>query len=521
MILRSALGGDIWQQWQLFSLMLDTWPMLRKCSQELRSAVAQTKFVVRPFAVHGQEPTPKAIEKSDFCSNALQTMKPDPFTDEKGFSGLIYDITDAFINGIVLSEILWNADTIEWLPRATAWIHPRHYSFTNGGRIVVFAGNAQGGYAQAEFPDPDKFIIGQYQGKSGSCLGAGMFRPLAWDWSAVMYNREWMLEFAQRFGQPFRVAKHKIGTPESEIQIINTMMANIGSAGWANLKEGTEVTFEPPGTLGPQNPHVSILDRADEDCQVLILGQTSSTQGTAGKLGNEEQREGVRKERVKEVSLWVGQVLSAQLLPAICRLNYGNEDECPVCEPDFSEVIDPIKTAQRWQVIVSTGVPVSYEEFCHENGLVTPQPGDLIFFNNRVGKMGSTDEEIDVSGQQADMLASLMNLGGADDQSNGNQTNGHSVRARSHKLRLGALLEKARPLLAKAAAKDLALIRAAVQEVLDATDEHFDRACQQLRAKLADLASREPTHTAKVLNESMTAAWFNGVGKRKTTIKVQ
>jgi len=500
--------------------------MLRKCSQELRSAVAQTKFIVRPFSIHGQEPTPSAVEKADFCSQALQSMRPDPATDEKGFTGLIYDITDAFINGIVLVEILWSADKSAVLPRASAWTHPRHYSFTNGGRIVVFPGNEQGGYGKAEFPDPNRFIIGQYQGKSGSCLGAGMFRPLAWWWSAVMYNREWMLEFAQRFGQPFRHGEYKSGTSDNEIAAINDMMANLGNAGWATFVEGTKVTIEPPGTLGPQNPHVSIRDMANEECQVLLLGQTSSTQGTAGKLGDEDQREGVRKERVKEIAGWVGQVLSSQLLPAICRLNYGNDQECPVCEPDFSEVIDPMLTAQRWQLIMATGTPISAEEFYHENGLVMPEDGDKIIVNGKVGKQGSTDEEIDVSGKSGELLQNLLN-GNANGDGNDNQDNSFqknqakAVRAKAVKTKLGSLLEKARPLLAKAAAKDLAVIRAAVQEVIDAPDEHFDRACQQFRAKLGELARNEPTHTAKILNDTMTAAWFNGVGHRKTTIKVK
>src|SRR5438477_12149755 len=109
-------------------------------------------------------------------------MKPDPFTDEKGFSGMVYHLTNAFINGIAMTEILWDDSGSEINPRATAFVHPRHYTFTTGGKLVLTAPN----YQQYAYPNPDKFIVAQYSGHSGSCLTGGILRPLAWWWSAIM-----------------------------------------------------------------------------------------------------------------------------------------------------------------------------------------------------------------------------------------------------------------------------------------------------------------------------------------------
>src|ERR1041385_4819787 len=63
MILRSALGGDIWQQWQLMSLMLDSWSMLRKCSHEIRQGGGRAPYAGHSPPPEGEETTHSAQQK--------------------------------------------------------------------------------------------------------------------------------------------------------------------------------------------------------------------------------------------------------------------------------------------------------------------------------------------------------------------------------------------------------------------------------------------------------------------------
>src|SRR4051794_7472602 len=48
MTLRSALAGNHVQQWELFDLMLDTWPELAACAQELSLGVGLLKMIFEP-----------------------------------------------------------------------------------------------------------------------------------------------------------------------------------------------------------------------------------------------------------------------------------------------------------------------------------------------------------------------------------------------------------------------------------------------------------------------------------------
>lgn len=403
MILRSALAGDLWQEWQLFSLMLDSWPMLKKCVHEICMTAANTKFVVRPFCIQGEEPSNEAKGRADFIEQSIRKMRPDPSSDEGDFSDLVYDIAFGLTIGITCHEIMWAKDAEGlWYPRAQAWVHPRHFTYGNGGRLVFtdsFDPNKQRDIS------PDKFIIAQYKSRSGSALGSGLLRPLAWWWSAIMYCREWMLEFTQRFGQPVRWANFRPGTPPDELTKIDEMLSNMGTSGWARFPEGMKPELTPAQSMSQQNPHAYVMNEADKACQILLLGQTATTSGTPGKLGGEDTMDDVRRERLEHITGWVGEVLSQQLIPAMLRLNYGEDSEAPTLEPDYTQPQDPIALAQRDSIFLSAGVPLHAEVFYKRHGEKVPEKGDMVIVSGKLGTLGDTTTEIAAVPQPPPQLA--------------------------------------------------------------------------------------------------------------------
>ena len=142
-MLRAALAGDLFQQFNLCQLMLDTWPTFRMASHQLMESAAYMRYAVHPYAEEGQKPGRSAQDKADLVSRAIRAMSPDPFTDEKGFSGMAYTLCDAMLNGLSLVELLWesrgNSDKgREWLPVSSAWVHPRHYTFSTDGHVTLY-----------------------------------------------------------------------------------------------------------------------------------------------------------------------------------------------------------------------------------------------------------------------------------------------------------------------------------------------------------------------------------------------
>ena len=92
MVLRGALAGNHVQQWELFSLMFDTWPTLSNCFDELTAGVLAKKLVFEPYHEEDEKPTSSAIERCGLVSTALRNMDPDPAYDQSGLSQTLFDV---------------------------------------------------------------------------------------------------------------------------------------------------------------------------------------------------------------------------------------------------------------------------------------------------------------------------------------------------------------------------------------------------------------------------------------------
>ncbi len=405
-IKRSGLGGDVWQQWMLCDLMSDSWPMFKKCSHELRQAVSNCNYVVRPYVLEGEEPSDTALEKAALVRYAMRSFHPDPATDERGFKGLAYHLTDALLNGLSAVELIWDAPRKfadgKWrrLPRAAAWIHPRHYTFTVDGRLNFYENTYQWGrlnQQQANSAPPfGKVIIGQYLSRSGSALGSGLMRPLATWWSYWVFGREWIATMAQKHGTPFLHASYKPGaTSERDKLAIEEKMRDAGANNYMLYPEGTILNVVQAARLSADNPIVFLMRQADEAPQYLLLGQTATTTSTPGKLGGVMEHADVKRENVEALSGWVGQTLTEQFARALVVLNYDDEEEVPTIEPDFTEVASPEEQARRWAILTGMNMPpVLKSEFYRDNSLTEPEPGAEVVKNGQIGLMPNADVEV-------------------------------------------------------------------------------------------------------------------------------
>ena len=407
-LLRSGLGGDIFQTWQLCAKMRDTWPMFRKCEHELREAVSNARFIVNPYFEDGQDPSESAIEKADIVIRAMKNFRPDPFSDEREFSGMIYDITDAMSNGVTISEIIWHKVKSkihgkEIMPRASAFVHPRHFTFTNDGKIALFNDDYRrlqwnDQHLNGLLPDSRKFLCAQFI-NSGSCLGAGLMRPLAWYWAAVILNKTWMLKAAQNYGSPFLDVVYKPGTEAVDLARLDGEITKGLANRYVRHVEGTQLHISPAQSLGSDNPQRFLADEADRACQFLLLGQTGTTSETPGKLGGSDTHESVKRERVEGLAKWVCSAGLKQFARAVLMVNYGDDSECPEFSSDFTEEINPKEQAQTDQIFLSQGVPMRANEFYKANRKEQPKPGDLVIIG---GKMCIMPEPVDT---QADINA--------------------------------------------------------------------------------------------------------------------
>lgn len=128
--------------------------------------------------------------------------------------------------------------------------------------------------------------------------GLGLAHWLYWP---VFFKRsgvKFWLVFLEKFGMPTAVGKYPGGTPKTDqdklleaLQAIQTDSAIIFPEGMsAELLEATR---------GGTADYTALYDRMDAAIARATLGQTASTQGTPGKLGNEDLQGDVRDDIVK------------------------------------------------------------------------------------------------------------------------------------------------------------------------------------------------------------------------------
>ncbi len=393
MTLRGALAGNHVQQWELFDLMLDTWPELASCAQELTDAVMGMQPVFSPFIEEGEKPTDSALEKSRLVSSALRSMRPKAAADENDFSGTIRDLVDGWFRGVTALEIDWIVGQLGSLgqvvtPRATFWVHPTCFAWSREGQLglradvngVLSPGVIGGTSYQpmpanvAPFPE-HKFLIGIHKAKSGTALGGSLLRPLAWWWCAANFASDWVLNLAQVFGLPFRWANYDPNAPQDTINAICSMLQNMGSAGWAAFPTGTTLELKDTGKGSDHSPQGELLDRADRYARLLILGQTmSGSHGTMGKGGGQAfgaVEEGVKEKRAAACAKYVAGVINLQLIPSILELNYGGSDEAPVVE-FMNEKEGSLQEAQRDQVLAAAGLKIGVNFLRQKYGIPAP-----------------------------------------------------------------------------------------------------------------------------------------------------
>lgn len=392
-ILRGALGGNHVQQWELFDLMLDTWPRLLKNTSEITGAVQAMQWKLEAWAEDDQPPSDAANERKKVVSSGLWQMRPELGSDDNGFETTIGDLCSAWWVGTVVLEIVWESRRVGQLgdltvPQCTAWAHPRNYGWNEAGQLGLnlnaenSAGIFAGSRARSIEPFPEnKFLVGICKAKSGPAQTAARLRGIAWWWCAANFSADWLMNLAQLFGIPFRWATYADNAKDGTIDLINDLLDNMGSSGRAAFPEGTNLNFLEAGKNAGSSPQADLLERADKACDLLILGQTLTTdvgEGGGGSLALGKVHGGVRSQVMQSAANFVARVLNEQFVPAILRENFGDEAEAPYFCPEPRTEKDLKSAADVIASAVSTGLAVPKKWAHEELNIPLPQAGEEI-----------------------------------------------------------------------------------------------------------------------------------------------
>lgn len=517
-ILRGALAGSPVQQWELFDLMEDTWPRLLKNANELKRAVVLRDWECESWHEEDMPALPEADERRALVSNAVWKMRPNPAGDENGFQQTVYDLLDAWLKGTSVLEVEWEKRSDRVLgqiiaPRCTHWVHPSNYAWTNEGWLGLAPGSSSfvnpfsPERKAIPFPD-DKFLIAICKSKTGHPLAGALLRPLAFWWCAANFTQEWFLNFAQIFGLPIRWANYDPNIPGLVDQVAD-MLENMGSAAWGAFPAGTTLDIKDAPKGGSDNPQVALLDRADKQCDILVLGQTLTTDTPSDGGGTRAQGEvhlTVRDQIIEAACDFAESVINNQLVPMILRLNYGDTELAPefCAEPETIE--DEKANAERDQILLTQGVAMPKAWFYKRHSIPLPAAGEEVISGRAPAAPLPFGGSPDATDQPSPEMAAHLHAADATDKIvNAALEDLTGVQAKW----LGGVKPFFHQLIAAAQSKQV-------------NDEDFVRLLAKAQSQMPELFSRlKPEELATALENAMAAAVVNGAAKGAMQRKVK
>lgn len=371
-MLEAAINGDHESAHRVFVTMENSWDRLVKNMHELRRAASRSEFVIKPYREKDSEPTTSAIEKADLVQRVIDNWKGDARRNLNSFNDFLYDIADAVGKGTSVQELRWEMVDGEWRVTGSYWCDPRYWGIDPVGEELGLR-NIPASPTWTPFPE-GLFVVGVFKNKSGPSLSYGLFRSIAWWWSIGVFSRQWLARYAELYGIPFRVVKaHPKSSVQERRDLLNDLV-DMGDSGCIVVPDGAEVEIQEAAKNAGDSPQIKILEMRDRMIDILVLGQTLTTDvQDSGSRAVAEVHADVKTERKIEVSDWVAEIVSSQLIPAIIERNYGSTDELPVMTLDLGESGDPLEMAQRDQVLNQImDLPLDYMQKRHRIPAITP-----------------------------------------------------------------------------------------------------------------------------------------------------
>ncbi len=134
--------------------------------------------------------------------------------------------------------------------------------------------------------------------------GQGLGHWLYWP---VFFKRQgirFWLTFLDKFGQPSRVGKYdaQSATPADKTRLLQAAAA-MGTDSAVIIPEGMTLELLEAARSGAAD-YKSLHDTMDNTMAKVVLGQTASSQGTPGRLGNDQLQGDVRRDLIKRMPTW-------------------------------------------------------------------------------------------------------------------------------------------------------------------------------------------------------------------------
>lgn len=250
---------------------------------EVKSSFGQrTRAVIaRPWEV--RPGGKKAIDKkaADFVKKVINNLKFDDLT-EKMLYGVFY--------GYSVAEVIWDEVDGHWVIADIKVRDRRRFAFDPDMSLLMKTMQ----HPLGEALPPYKFwCFSTGAEHDDEPYGTGLAHWLYWP---VFFKRNgvrFWLTFLEKFGTPTAKGTYPSGTPEAEQDKLLSALRDIQNDSAFIVPDGM-VTELLEAKRGGTADYKALVNLMNDAISKVVVGQTASSGGTPGKLGNEELQGDVR-----------------------------------------------------------------------------------------------------------------------------------------------------------------------------------------------------------------------------------
>lgn len=361
--------GNMSRLMPLYDDMRERDPRLDAVCRTRVLALTGKEYVLRPPV--GMEQDASALEAVERMTRALSVLP--------SITQLIAQLMDGALRGYSVVEIEWGVRDGMRVPVELYWRDPSRFAFDD--QMVIHRSDTEDpwpGVPLSAF-GPDRFIIHSPSGgRACYVTRRGALRPCMWPSMTKRYGLRWWLVAAERFGQPAPILK----VPDGDDNLFDDaadMLRGLSEDWQAVITEGMELEQLPGSGNFTGELHHSMVELANTEMAVAILGQNLSTEVQGGSYAAAKVHDAVRLDYLAADASELADTLRRDLLEPIMRYNWP---DLPTPIWEFTLVQPETADVQEWHIL---GGIVSVNEARESLGF-SP-------LNNQVAEEQATEEQ--------------------------------------------------------------------------------------------------------------------------------
>ena len=372
-IFKEADTGDVYHQAELFEEMEEKDAHLFSVLQTRKNAVLGLDYEVQPYSDSEED---KKIQ--DFVADCIFGLT--------NLEDALLDLLDAVGKGYSLAEIIWQVEGQRVVIGDLRWIHPKKAAFYEfEADMWAKSYEVPGIFTEAEpvkgeIMPPFKLVYHRYKARSGYDTRAGVLRVCAWVYLFKNYALKDWITFAEIFGMPLRLGKYDTSATSEDREALITAIKSLGTDAAGIISKSTEIEFvqSVAGITGGNIIFEKLVEFCDKQMSKAVLGQTASTEGTPGKLGNEDAQDGVRHDLIKADAEALAKTVRFQIIRPLVGYNFGWDKPLPWFKMLYEPPEDMKMLSDVYKNLHEINYPLTVKHVSERFKVPIPEDGDAL-----------------------------------------------------------------------------------------------------------------------------------------------